>query len=320
MAKRNEPPWQAFENDRQRWVLTPDPRRIQDEADAQQKRNNKSRHKGLAEPTVNMSLIPDPQLIAAFKPRDSRQTREFNLWQEYWSHVHTDNDYFKYLSTQSTDYLHHIFHLHDKLPEDTRLSEEDQALLDQRNRALKEREERIAQLKARKQKFEQGAWNVESVHLGGLGHEPALDPRDDPVVQFEQELENRKSKSKRIDLFDSVAQQKALSSKRLLSTILSNVKHIDVQKCLEDIWRMLKMTDNDRLHMVVKYSTVEYANKIEPVRPAKDSLSAKASCSRSGFGSLGIHREVNCSTREVHWRFGEFRTNGIGFQSIFRSW
>ena len=110
LAKCTEPPWTSYDNDRERWVLTPDPRRLQEEAEAKKKkRNAKNRNKGLSEPTVNMSLVPDPKLIASYKPRDSRQTRDFRLWKDYWSHVNTESDYLKYLSTQSTDYLHHIF-------------------------------------------------------------------------------------------------------------------------------------------------------------------------------------------------------------------
>ncbi|CAF4228060.1 unnamed protein product, partial [Rotaria sp. Silwood2] len=264
LSKREEPPWTQYDNDRQRWVLTPDLRGLEEDAEEKKKRNPKNRNKkGLIEPTINLSLVPDPQLIASYKPRDSRQTRDFQTWKEYWSQVHTDNDYLKYLSTQSTDYLHHIFHLHDKLPEDNRLSEENQALLDERNRALKEREDKIAELKERKNKFEQGVWNAESVSLGGLGHDPVLNSEDDPIVQFEQDLEKRKPKSKRINLFDPVAHEKALSSKQFLTTILNNVKHDNVQKRLEQIWKLLKMTDNDRLHMAVKYSTIEYEKKIE---------------------------------------------------------
>jgi hypothetical protein len=266
LAKRTEPPWIEYENDRSHWVLTPDLRRLEEEAEAKKKRSVKTRNKGITEPTVTLSLVPDPHLISSYKPRDSRQTREFQMWKDYWSEVHTENDYFKYLSTQSTDYLHHIFHLHDKLPEDNRLSEEDQALLDERNRALKEREEKISQLKDRKNKFEQGVWNAESIFLGGLGHEPILNPAEDPIVQFEQDLENRKPKSKRINLFDPIAHEKALSNKRFLTTILNNVRRTDVQKRLEQIWKLLKMTDNDRLHMAVKYSTIEYEKKIESVK------------------------------------------------------
>ena len=265
LAQRNEPPWASLENDRERWIQTPDPRRIEEEAEAKKKRTAKVRHKGLVAPTVAMSLVPDPEVIAAYKPRDARETRDFQLWKEYWTNTYTDNDYMKYLSTQSTDYLHHIFHLHDPLPEDTRLSEEDQALLDQRSRALKEREEKITQLKQRKHRFEQGQWNAESVFLGGLGHDPMLNPDEDPLIQFQQDVENKKPKSKRINLFDPLAEQKAASSKRLLMTIMSNVKQVDVQKRLEQIWKLLKLTDNERLHMAVKYSTIEYATNIESV-------------------------------------------------------
>ena len=218
------------------------------------------------EPTVNRNFIPDPKLIASYKPHGARDTRDFQIWKDYWSQVNTDIDYLKYLSTQSTDYLHHIFHLHDKLPEDNRLSEENQALLDERNRALKEREAKIEELKERKNKFEHGVWNTESVFLGGLGHDPNLNPDDDPLIQFEKDLENRKSKSKRIDLFDPVAHERSLSSKEFLTTILSNVKHVDTQKRLEKLWKLLKMTDNDRLHMTVKYSTIEYQKKFELVQ------------------------------------------------------
>lgn len=145
------------------------------------------------------------------------------------------------------------------------MSEEDQALLDERNRALIERENRIAQLKERKIKFEPGVWNADTVLLGGLGHDPVLNPDDDPIVQFEQDLENRKPKAKRINLFDPITNEKLLSSKRLLTTILNNVKNINAQKRLEKIWKLLKMVDNDRLHMAVKYSTIEYEKLIESV-------------------------------------------------------
>ncbi|CAF0867082.1 unnamed protein product [Adineta ricciae] len=272
LAKRHDPPWKEYDNNRQRWIQTPDPHRIEEEAEAKKKKNAKSRHKGLPEPTVSMSLVPDPQLIAAYKPRNPRQTRDFQLWKDYWSQVYTENDYLKYLCTQSTDYLHHIFHLHDKLPEDNRLSEEDQALVDERNRALKEREEKIAQLKERKNQFEQGVWNAQSVFLGGLGHEPTLHPDDDPIVRFERDLENRKPKSKRIDLFDPTAHEKALSDQRLLATVLNNVKDIKAQKRLEQIWKLVKMVDHDRLHMAVKYSTIEYETKIEAALEAWETI------------------------------------------------
>lgn len=272
LAKRTEPPWVTVQGDRQRWVLTPDPRQVEEQAEAKKKRNPKSRNKGLTEPSVNLSLVPDPESIAAFKPRDARQTRDFQGWKSYWSQVYTADDYLKYLSTQPTDYLHHIFHLHDKLPEDHRLSEENQALLDERNRALKEREAKIAELRERKIKFEQGAWNADTVLLGGLGQDPVLRPEDDPIVQFEQELERRKPKAKRIDLFDPVASEKALSSKQFISSILNIPKRDDVQKRLEQLWKLLKITDNDRLHMAVKYSTIEYAKKIEPVNKIKKSM------------------------------------------------
>ncbi|CAF0958945.1 unnamed protein product [Adineta steineri] len=272
LAKRHEPPWVEFDNNRQRWIQTPDPRRIEEDAEAKKKLSLKNRNKGLPEPTVNMSLVPDPQLIASYKPRNPRQTRDFQLWKDYWTQVYTDNDYLKFLCTQSTDYLHHIFHLHDKLPEDTRLSEEDQALVDKRNRALKERDEKIAQLKERKNKFEQGTWNADSVFLGGLGYEPTLNPDDDPIVRFEQSLESHQPKSKRIDLFDPRAHEKAESNKRLLTTVLNNVKNINAQKRLEYIWKTVRMTDNDRLHMAVKYSTREYESKIEGALEAWESI------------------------------------------------
>ncbi|CAF1995389.1 unnamed protein product [Rotaria magnacalcarata] len=272
LSKKHEPPWADYSGDRQRWVLTPDPRRLEEEAEARKKRKLKSRSKGLSEPTVNLSLVPDPASIAAYKPRDPRQAREFQTWKDYWSQVYTEDDYLKYLSTQSTDYLHHIFHLHDRLPEDNRLSEENQVLLDERNRALREREAKISELRERKNKFEDGVWNAESIFLGGLGHEPVLNPEDDPIVQFEQDLERRKPKAKRIDLFDPVAHESALSSKQFLSSILNNVKHDNAQKRLEQIWKLLKMIDHDRLHMAVKYSTIEYEKKIEAALDAWESI------------------------------------------------
>lgn len=264
LSQRHQPPWSSFDNDRERWIATPDPRVIEKQAEAK-KRSNKNRNKGLLEPTVSMSLVPDPEQIAAFKPRDTRQSRDFQLWKEHWKNTFTESDYLKYLSTQSTDYLHHIFHLHDPLPEDNRLSEEDQALLDRRNQALKEREAKIAQLKERKLKFEQGHWNSDTVFLGGLGRDPVLEPNDDPLIRFQRDVESQKPKAKQIDLFDPVAHEKAQSSKRLLTAILGNVKRVDIQKRLEKIWKLLRTTDHERLHMAIKYSTLEYIDRTESV-------------------------------------------------------
>ncbi|CAF1090577.1 unnamed protein product, partial [Didymodactylos carnosus] len=207
IVRRDQPPW-SDHIDRKKWVLTPDPKKIE-ESNKMRKRGGKH-HAIVSEPTINLSLIPDPQIIQSYKVKDARQARDFANWRQWWSNEHTSDDYMKYLSTQSTDYLHHIFHLHEKLSKDE-LNEDEMNLIEERNRAIKEREQKIEELKTRKNKFEQGIWNAETIFLGGLGNEPFLPASEDPIVLFENELERRKPKAVKIDLFDPTTRRKAIS-------------------------------------------------------------------------------------------------------------
>lgn len=65
----------------------------------------------------------------------------------------------------------------------------------------RERNEMLIDLKKRKLEFNQGLWNPETVLLGGLGNDPKLDAKDDPVIKLQESLLEKKDKLRKIQFF-----------------------------------------------------------------------------------------------------------------------
>jgi len=59
----------------------------------------------------------------------------------------------------------------------------------------------ILEMKKRKSAYEPGVWNPDSVLLGGLGNEPEPDMENDPILKLRKNIEEAKSKTRKINLF-----------------------------------------------------------------------------------------------------------------------
>ena len=65
----------------------------------------------------------------------------------------------------------------------------------------REREKLIDNLRNRKAAFQPGVWNADTVLLGGLGKDPELDEKEDPIKVLKKSFEKSIEKTKKINLF-----------------------------------------------------------------------------------------------------------------------
>ncbi len=59
----------------------------------------------------------------------------------------------------------------------------------------------ILDMKKRKNQYEQGLWNPNSLFLGGLGNEPVPEEDEDPIIKLKKSLEKSKPKVKKAEIF-----------------------------------------------------------------------------------------------------------------------
>jgi hypothetical protein len=59
----------------------------------------------------------------------------------------------------------------------------------------------ILEMKKRKSAYEPGVWNADTVLLGGLGNDPEPDTENDPILKLRKNIEEAKSKTRKINLF-----------------------------------------------------------------------------------------------------------------------
>ncbi|XP_063302220.1 coiled-coil domain-containing protein 87 [Pelobates fuscus] len=105
-------------------------------------------------------------------PMDKEASRYCNSWLTWWKSLVNFDDYMKYISTKDLDYLKVIYHLYNSDSED---EEQAKLALKKMEEELKrERDKKIADLRAEKQNYMPGMWNINSVMLGGLGSDPSL--------------------------------------------------------------------------------------------------------------------------------------------------
>jgi hypothetical protein len=65
----------------------------------------------------------------------------------------------------------------------------------------RERNEILNELKKRKSEYSNGFWNPDTVLLGGLGNDPKINEKDDPLVKLQEALLDNKDKVKKIQIF-----------------------------------------------------------------------------------------------------------------------
>ncbi|RNA18146.1 coiled-coil domain-containing 87-like isoform X1, partial [Brachionus plicatilis] len=208
-----------------------------------------------------------PEKIELYKHCDPTEFRnkEFNVWLRWWKTYLSSEDYIKYLTTQTSDYLGLIFHLYDQ-DENPILSQTDEEikLINEKEKAEKERFEIIDNLKNKKFNYEAGLWNPDSIFLGGLGKDPLPDKNEDPVFKFKQSLEKSRPKSYKIQFFKGDREEKndEEEARNKMLEMLKEKKRDAPQQRLERVWTLLRMSDNAKLDMAIKYCTSAYADKL----------------------------------------------------------
>ncbi|XP_026866912.2 coiled-coil domain-containing protein 87 isoform X2 [Electrophorus electricus] len=200
---------------------------------------------------MNSSLhMPNPYGISHRKRTDmmadhKRPTdvtsRAYAAWHRWWKSNLTPNDYLNYLSDQS-DYLSVVFHLYDS--DDSDEEDECEKLLQLQRERKRRQLAKTDALRRHKQAYTPGLWNVNSVLLGGLGKEPALD-----------EVEGA----------DEEIQHVVRGGQGAVDNHTHTMPEGDeqVQARLERIWTTLHLSETQRLDMAIKYSSATHRDRLE---------------------------------------------------------
>ncbi|XP_077971603.1 uncharacterized protein LOC120346349 isoform X2 [Styela clava] len=107
-------------------------------------------------------------------PGVEKGSRAYASWLQWWKNTINTDDFFKYLSTQDTDFLSVLFHFYDSDAADSETESMRTAKMD----AQKERDKKLTALKKEKEEFVAGLWNVKAVTLGGLGKDPEMEEEE----------------------------------------------------------------------------------------------------------------------------------------------
>ncbi|XP_063783917.1 coiled-coil domain-containing protein 87 [Pseudophryne corroboree] len=164
-------------------------------------------------------------------PVDKEASRVCNSWLNWKKSVVNTNDYMTYISSQALDYLKVIFHLYSSNSE-----EEEQAniaLKKKQDEQKRQRDKKIAELRAEKQRYLPGLWNSNSIMLGGLGSDPPIQD-----VEFEKK-----------------------ESINILSEAETSTYEV-LQKKINSIWSALNVPEGQRLDMAIKYSSNDYRDRL----------------------------------------------------------
>ncbi|XP_068133095.1 coiled-coil domain-containing protein 87 isoform X2 [Hyperolius riggenbachi] len=170
--------------------------------------------------------------------KEKETTRMYSSWLAWWKSVVNTDDYMKYISTQDMDYLKVVYHLYNSDSEDEEKAHI--ALLKKQEEQKRQRKKKIADLRAEKQNYKPGMWNVNSVMLGGLGSDP-------PIQDAEWEIEEPQD-----------------ASSQVLSVLQKDIagSSADLQKKINAIWNALHVPEGQRLDMAIKYSSNEYRDRM----------------------------------------------------------
>ncbi|XP_013389901.1 coiled-coil domain-containing protein 87 isoform X2 [Lingula anatina] len=225
-----------------------------------------------------------------------RMSRSYASWLQWWKSTINTDDYMKYLSTQESDYMGVICHFYNS---DDEGDEDETARLkskEAKEAAKRAREEKIKEMRVQKTEFQPGMWNVNTIMLGGLGRDPELEeeekekekPAEETVEKPKKSISLISKKSKEVsqDSLDQPPRDKSRLSDRGASrlatqsrggeTVKSSVTGMKTpasgvppstvgtpQDRLERVWSALKMPDNKKLDMAIKYSSEEYIGLLE---------------------------------------------------------
>ncbi|XP_072257191.1 coiled-coil domain-containing protein 87 [Pyxicephalus adspersus] len=180
----------------------------------------------------SLAAIDEYESVIQQMPTGKEAARIHNSWLVWWKSVVNTDDYMKYVSTQDLDYLKVIYHLYNSDSEDE--EEARVALMRKQEEKKRQRERKIANLRAEKQSYSPGMWNVNSVMLGGLGSDP---PVEDADLEIKESLNNSSQGD-------------------------TSASHVDLQKKINVIWNALHVPESQRLDMAIKYSSNEYRDRL----------------------------------------------------------
>ncbi|XP_077328441.1 coiled-coil domain-containing protein 87 isoform X3 [Lithobates pipiens] len=180
----------------------------------------------------SLAAFSECESLVQHMPADKEASRVYNSWLVWWKSVVNTDDYMKYVSTQDLDYLKVIYHLYNSDSEDEEQARV--ALIKKQEEKKRQREKKIADLRAEKQIYSPGMWNVNSIMLGGLGSDP-------PVQDADLELKESLNTSSQVD---------------------TPASHVDLQKTINAIWNALHIPEDQRLDMAIKYSSNEYRDRL----------------------------------------------------------
>ncbi|GAB1609941.1 uncharacterized protein LOC115223804, partial [Argonauta hians] len=118
-----------------------------------------------------VSALPLP----AEKGADEKTLAE---WHDWWKTVFTVHDFLKFINTYDNDFLHSVFHLFPKdkvSPDDHLVGKIPDITVREGAEELQAAEtgRKITDIRVRKNKYNEGFWNSDTVKLGGLGRDPA---------------------------------------------------------------------------------------------------------------------------------------------------
>ncbi|CAH1254407.1 CCDC87 [Branchiostoma lanceolatum] len=241
---------------------------------------------------------------------DQKSSRAYASWLAWWKSTINTDDYLKYLSTQESDFMGVVFHFYDsEESEDEEETEQGKRLTSKRQQQALEKEQKIEELRQKKTEFVSGMWNVNSVLLGGLGRDPAVEedegypssveetPRADRLQASPAGLSPGRSSSHRSPSSLGVPSQKGSGSRTTTAGTKKSGEGeakepekpvvLTAQERLEKVWSDLKMPDGQKLDMAIKYSSDAYIGKL----PESIQAWEKATC-------LILQREAALSNLE----------------------
>jgi len=166
--------------------------------------------------------------------------KNYASWLTWYKNNIDVDDYRKFISNHETDYLCQLHHLYDS-------NESEEVILEAERtsahlKMLREREEIRRKLLQEKCEYHKGFWNAQCINLGGLGREP------------------------------DVAKIPSDTDKKSPEEPDRHTSFLYLQNRLEQIWKLLRMPDGQRVDMAIKHSSDPTLEKLNRVVQAWDSI------------------------------------------------
>eukprot|EP00794_Sanderia_malayensis_P013699 gene13699-15127_t len=194
---------------------------------------------------------------------ERKPTKSYAAWLAWWRSTINSEDYLKFVSVNDNDFLSKIFHLYDSGDDDDDDDSSQNLTIENPEESARKRliEERLGELQAQKDEYQSGYWNANSVLLGGLGKSPIGEGDGEAAVSIASIGRNVSTHASSARLKPSISSmsRKVSSSlaRKSMDDQISEYLHppeITIQDRLETIWNRLRMPENLRLDMAIKYS------------------------------------------------------------------